>query len=578
MRYHALAVDYDGTLAHDGVIDETTAAALQRLKKSGRQLLMVTGRELEELLGICPQIELFDRIVAENGGLIYEPATKELRVLADPPPEQLIQELHRRGVKLLSVGRVLVATVEPYHTAALAAIHDLGFEFQVIFNKGSVMLLPSGVNKATGLSAALAEVSLSRHNVVGAGDAENDHAFLHLCECAVAVANALPTLKERADLVTAGSHGAGVTELINGLLTDELAAVAPKLARHAIPLGIRDDGGTEAIDPYRAGVMVCGTSGSGKSTITTGLLERLASAGYQFVTLDPEGDYSSLEFAVSLGNPTREPAVEEVLDVLRDPARNVVVNLLGVALARRPSYCDELLPRLLEMRSRTGRPHWIVIDEAHHLLPASWQPSAKTLPAEMGGALYITVHPGSVSRGILDTVNVLLAVGSKPDRTVREFCETVEQPGPPVPWSGNLASGDAVLWRPGTGAAVLVHTERPKTERTRHSRKYTEGNLGPDRSFYFRGPQGKLHLKASNLFLFLQMAEGVDDDTWEFHRRKQDYSRWFQKQIKDTELAEAVATIESDTSLSAQDSRAATRAAIESRYTLPADKPSGVID
>src|SRR6185436_2954411 len=149
---------------------------------------------------------------------------------------------------------------------------------------------------------------------------------------------------------------------------------------------------------------------SGKSTITTGLLERLASAGYQFVTIDPEGDYSPLEFAVSLGYPTRAPAVEEVLDVLPDPARNAVVNLLGVALARRPSYCDELLPRLLELRSRTGRPHWIVIDEAHHLLPASWKPSDKNLRAELNGAVYITVHPGSISPRLLDTINVVLAV------------------------------------------------------------------------------------------------------------------------------------------------------------------------
>ena len=48
----------------------------------------------------------------------------------------------------------------------------------MIFNKGAVMILPSGVNKATGLAAALEELGLSPHNVVGVGDAENDHAFL----------------------------------------------------------------------------------------------------------------------------------------------------------------------------------------------------------------------------------------------------------------------------------------------------------------------------------------------------------------------------------------------------------------
>jgi HAD superfamily hydrolase (TIGR01484 family) len=577
MRFHALAADFDGTLAHDGVINESTTQALLRLKGSGRQLLMVTGRELEELLGICPQVELFDRVVAENGALTYHPATKEVKILADRPSEQFVHELERRGVKSLSVGHVIVATVDPYHKAALEAIHDLGLELQVIFNKGSVMILPSGVNKATGLSTVLTEIGLSRHNVVGVGDAENDHAFLNLCECAVAVGNALPTLKERADLVTMATHGAAVTELIDGLLKDELSGISQKLARHAIRLGDRDGSGSEVIDPYGAEILVCGTSGSGKSTLTTGLLERLAAAQYQFVIIDPEGDYESIEFAVSLGNPKQAPPVEEVLDVLRDPAKNVVVNLLGVALEHRPSYCDELLPRLLELRTRTGRPHWIVIDEAHHLLPAMWEPSAKNLPADLDGVLYITVHPGSISRRLLESVNALLVVGSEPERTVREFCEAVAKPSPAVRLAGNLAPGDALLWRPGTDSSVLVHTERPKTEHKRHSRKYTEGNLGPDHSFYFRGLEGKLNLKASNLFLFLQMGEGVDDDTWDFHLWNHEYSAWFEEQIKDPELAEEVRRIESNEALSSQESRSAIRRAIESRYTLPADKPSGVM-
>ena len=117
------------------------------------------------------------------------------------------------------------------------------------------------MNKATGLAAALAELELSPHNVVGVGDAENDHAFLSACECAVAVANALPALKERADLVTTGKRGAGVTELIDAMIADDLAAVAPKLGRHRVRIGERDGGGEEGIDPSAGGVLVTGTSG-----------------------------------------------------------------------------------------------------------------------------------------------------------------------------------------------------------------------------------------------------------------------------------------------------------------------------
>lgn len=586
MRYYALAADYDGTLAHDGVVDDATWAALKRLKGSGRKALIVSGRDLDELLGIIGEkAELFDRIVAENGAVVYHPETKEVRTIGPAPPERFVAELRRRmsigdpdvkaphGPKLLAVGRVIVATWEPHQHTVLKVIQDLGLEMQVIFNKGAVMVLPSGVNKATGLAAALAELGLSAHNVVGVGDAENDHAFLSMCECGAAVSNALPAVKDTADVVTRADHGAGVAELIDHLLADDLAAASPKLTRHHVPLG---DG--QGIDPHAAGVMVCGTSGSGKSTLTTGLLERLAAAGYQFAVIDPEGDYTTLPFAVVLGDPSRAPLVAEVVDVLRHPDRNAVVNLLGVALDHRPGFFAELLPALLDLRAKTGRPHWLIVDETHHLLPAGWAPAGQTVPAQLRGMLSITVHPGSVSPAVLGNIDTVLAVGGKPHETIREFCDAAGTAFPRTPEVDKLPSGDAVLWRVGSGEAVRVTTDPPKTERKRHSRKYAEGNLGPDRSFYFRGPDGKLNLKAHNLLLFLQMADGVDDETWGHHLRKHDYSAWMRHQVKDDELADEVEAAEGNTTLTPAQSRAAVRAAVEGRYTLPADKPSGVID
>lgn len=223
MRYLALACDYDGTLAKRGHVSEETVAGLEHFLASGRKLIMVTGRELDELLAIFPQVNLFERIVAENGALLYRPGTREEKLLGKPPPREFIQALQRRGVQPLSIGRVIVATWHPHETAVLEAIRELGLELQVIFNKDAVMVLPAGVNKATGLAAALGELALSAHHVVGVGDAENDHAFLSFCGCSAAVANALPTVKEMADLVTRGDHGQGVTELIDQIVTHDLA-------------------------------------------------------------------------------------------------------------------------------------------------------------------------------------------------------------------------------------------------------------------------------------------------------------------------------------------------------------------
>ncbi len=354
--------------------------------------------------------------------------------------------LRARGVPI-SVGRSIVATWVPHQATVLDVIRKLGLELHLVFNKGSVMVLPPQVNKATGLAAALDELKLSPHNVVGVGDAENDHAFLAACECAVAVANALPALKERADLVTRRDHGAGVAELIDRLLADDLEELSPRLRRHDILLGARADGTEERIAPHGVNVLVAGSSGSGKSTLTTGLLERLAGAGYQFVVIDPEGDYSALEGAVVLGDPKRAPLADEVLGLLEAPGKNAVVNLLGLALEQRPAAFAGLLPRLQELRTRTGRPHWVVVDEAHHLMPAEWTPAPQTMPQRSGGMLYITVHPDSLARAVLESVDLLLAVGKGPEKTVEGFCKAAGREVPhlaPV----ELATGETLAWRP----------------------------------------------------------------------------------------------------------------------------------
>jgi hydroxymethylpyrimidine pyrophosphatase-like HAD family hydrolase len=224
MRYLALATDYDGTLAADGTVSEQAIAALGRLRKSGRRAVLVTGRELPDLLTVCPRLDLFDRVVAENGALLYRPQTRDELVLAEPPPPELAERLRGRGVPV-SEGRVIVAMREPHQLAAVEVIRDLGLELQVIFNKGAVMLLPPGVDKQTGLEAALDELGLSPRNTVAVGDAENDEAMLAACGCGAAVANAVPSLKDRADLVLRGARGQGVEELIARLIEDDLRLV-----------------------------------------------------------------------------------------------------------------------------------------------------------------------------------------------------------------------------------------------------------------------------------------------------------------------------------------------------------------
>jgi hypothetical protein len=312
-------------------------------------------------------------------------------------------------------------------------------------------------------------------------------------------------------------------------------------------------------------MLIAGPSGSGKTRATTAFLERLCEGGYQSCVVDPEGDYHEFPGAIALRGSDQRALVDETLRVLDRPSENAVVTLLDLPLEDRPSFLQILLPRLLELRAATGRPHWIVLDEAHHLLPSSWQPSELILPAQLDAIALITVHPDHVAPSLLARVDTLIVVGHDAQATVDAFASggggtSTVLPGHDV--DVNLAW----LVKPGA-APIRFRPFPPVADRRRHRRKYSEGELGEDKSFYFRGPENRLNLRAQNLELFMQLADGVDDETWRHHLRQHDVSRWFRTAIKDDALADEALEVEEQADLPPTDSRARIRSAIQHRYT-----------
>lgn len=569
MRYLALATDYDGTLAKHGVVPETALKALKRVKESGRQLVLVTGRELEDLMRVFPEHAIFDRIVAENGALVYQPSTREETVLGEAPSAALVKRLKELNVNPLSVGRVIVATWSPNEQIVLDTIRALGLELQVIFNKGAVMVLPSGINKASGLRAALSELSLSPHNTLAMGDAENDHALIAECELGIAVANALPMLQERADWVTRGPASEGVCEIIEDLVISDLKGLQPRLSRHDITIGVAGEDTPVTIHPYGKRVLLCGASGSGKSTLATSFFEALLEKHYQFCLVDPEGDFDGVEKALALGDQHNAPNVEEIVGVLKSADKSVVANLMAVPLDERNQFLVALLARCSELRARTGRPHWFVIDEAHHMVPEGDVKMPDPIAHAPSGLLLITVHPERIAKSVLENIDTLIVVGEGAHESIESFAKAVGAEVPPADSYEASGAGRALIWSWHDEAKPRVFTPAtPKLTRHRHRRKYAAGELGEDKSFFFRGPRDQLKLRAQNLMLFLQIGDGVDDETWLHHLHRHDYSTWIRAAIKNPELAKQVETIEQDAS--AATSRKLIREAIEKVYTLPA--------
>ena len=472
----------------------------------------------------------------------------------------------------MTVGDVIVATWHPYEQQVMDAIRDSGLELKIVFNKDAVMVLPSGVNKMTGLCCALAELKLSPHNVVAIGDAENDHAFLESCEFSAAVANAIPSLKEKADLVTSGERGAGVEELINKLIENDLWQAGTKWMRHCVLLGKSSEG--DAVLPaYGCNLLVCGQSGSGKSTLVSGLLERTIAQKYQICLIDPEGDYENLPGCRTVGDEEAPAHIQHVKQVLEDPDAQVVVNLLGVAAGDRPAYFAELISELQNQRLRAGRPHWLVIDEAHHVLPSEWALSSAEIPEELRNLMLLTVHPEHVSPVALRRLNTVLVVGREPKKLMTEFADAIKISIPDADVN-DLQPGQALLWSVDDNRIAYVKTEPTRSEHHRHRRKYAEGELEPERTFHFRGPENKLDLRAQNLNAFVQIAEGIDVETWQFHLKRGDFSKWLRNALKDPELADEVRQIEENDSLQDRETRDKVREAILNKYTAPKKRPT----
>jgi len=219
-----LATDYDGTIASNGHIDASTLDALERARNTGIRLVLVTGRMLDDLSDRFEPLDLFERVVAENGAVVYDPAQRTTTMLAQAPPAEFLEALARDGVPV-SVGWTIVATGESHHRQLLQAICDLRLAWHVISNRSARTALPVEVTKATGLLRALTDIGAAPDRTVGVGDAENDLAFLRVCGVAAAVSDALPCVQEAADVVTDGARGAGVAQLIDRWLAGELNAI-----------------------------------------------------------------------------------------------------------------------------------------------------------------------------------------------------------------------------------------------------------------------------------------------------------------------------------------------------------------
>ena len=407
MRFVVVAAGFDGTLARDGRCDPRSIVALRALAASGRKLVLVTSRELRDLLDVFPDARIFDYLVAENGAVVHRPAARESAILAQAPPETLIHELRRRQVAPLGVGSAVLTTAKEHREIVVDAIRKLRLDCHVLQNDRALAVLPTGVNKASGVSAVLEELQLSPHNLVAIGDAENDLDLFALAEHCVAVGNAAPALKDVADRIARASYGEGFVEFARELLETDLDG-AP--VRRKIVLGVHAAHPVTLL-PGRGSVLIGGPQASGKTELCNSIVSQYLAQGYQCCIFGAyrTGTQERTEPYVTLGDAEVCPRAVDVLAALEKPQQSVVINVAAVPTGTRASFIERLLFELAGVQKTCGRPHVIVFDQADSLVANVNVRVLQRLHASM--RIYLTSQPWNLHRDVLGMMQVIVALG-----------------------------------------------------------------------------------------------------------------------------------------------------------------------
>lgn len=543
MKLAAIAVDYDGTLTHDGRLSRQVLDAIGRVRCRGIRVLLVTGRRIAHLTADT-ELAMFDAVVAENGAVLEFPSTGRHLRLGHVSSQPFADELLRRGVPCVR-GECVIEAEASAAGAVLDAVRELEQPYILSFNRGRVMVLPPGVAKSTGLRHALFELGTSIHNTIGIGDAENDHDLLEACELGVAVGWGSPALRAIADEIIEGPGPDAVADYL------ERISASPRLAvgrggRHRVPIGVLHNGDPMTLAIRGRTVIVAGEPGSGKSMLAGLLCEQFILQGYSLAILDPEGDYASLE---ALPNVTLfagadpPPPARQVLQALRHAGESIVVDLSRIGAREKHAYLQTLLPVLARERGRTGLPHKILLDEAHQFLSGAAAPGL--VDAELGGYVWISYRVSQLDPAVCAQDAVLIVTRESEPSEVEALAQLC---GGPLDGEvlRALADDEAVLL-PGpdeAGGRMTRFRVGPRlTPHVRHRQKYFDAPVADAQVFVFNGTAGggarARTFKEMVALLATEPAARVRG-----HCERHDVSRWVRDVFRDGLLAGRLHDIE----------------------------------
>jgi hypothetical protein len=436
--FRAVAVGIDGTLTDGSSSPPHVLAALRRTRSEGRRVVVVTGRTVGGVRDVLPDVlDHVDAVVAENGAVLFDPDRRQ--ALSAPLDGSLAAALADRGVEIRK-GAVIGSTDAEAEHAVLDEIRRLGFEYQLVRNRNLLMILPAGVSKGSGLLNALRQLGVSPRDTLAIGDAENDHSLFDVAEFGVAVADAIGSLKDRADLVLDEPDGAGVAHLLTGGLLDDPTRFASE-RRHLV-IGLDDRGDAVRLPAQPGNVLVAGGAREQRLSLAGFLAKQVTALGYTVLVVDGSGDFpfGGPRERVLVGADRSLQPLTAVLWSLRH-AGVVVADLSHLDPATRGEYREDMWAGVRRERRETGLPHWVFVED-----PGREQRLVDRAPPPSGRCLLVA-HPSELSDEARAGIDAGLILSEpRPDEALVDLAETIS----------GLPSSTIASFLTGTGERLLV--------------------------------------------------------------------------------------------------------------------------
>ena len=546
MKFGVLALDYDGTIAHDGILDPDVKAAIAEVRGRGIVVILVTGRILSDLKRVAGNLQFVDAVVAENGAVLAFPNGHSW-LSGHPPPPVFLDELRRRTIDF-AAGQCIVETDAALAPRILAVIRELELPLVLLFNRGRVMVLPQGISKATGLRQALTALRLSPHNAIAIGDAENDHDLLAACEIGAAVGWGSPALQRSADEVVGGDGPSAVAPYIREAATS-MRLPPDRIGKGKIILGVTDSGEQLGLPIRGRNVLVAGDPRSGKSWATGLFCEQLMLHDYCTCVIDPEGDYEQLEAlprVVAWGGDDPPPSLPDLARMLRHPDMSVVIDLSRVPYKEKVGYLKSLLPMLASLRRNTGLPHRIVVDEAHYFLQDA--NVDQLLDLDLGAYTLVTYRPSDLNSDVRKAMEVICVTRTTDPQEIKAM-QTIFGNGT-GDWSAMLAGlgdGQAVLLpcAPEASGKLQRFSLIPRlTAHVRHRSKYLDVPVESGHEFVFTADGRPVGSPSRTLQELVSSLGSVSSSVLDGHASRGDFSQWIAGVFHDHPLASDVRKVE----------------------------------